>query len=146
MELATKYLGTVEVDESKFIRFPNGLPGFPDEKEFVLLDLPGNELFQLLQSTKTEGLAFVITNPYFYYKDYQFKLEEDILETLEIKTEEEVAVFAIVTLNKPFADSTLNLRAPVIINTRTLIGKQYILHDNKYSSKASITPQKKEDE
>ena len=85
MELATKYLGEVNVDETKFIQFPNGLPGFPDEKEFVILDIPENALFQLLQSTQNADLAFVITNPHYFYEDYQFHLGGDILETLKIK-------------------------------------------------------------
>lgn len=144
MKLETKYLGGVEVDETKVIHFPNGLPGFPEENQFIILDLPNNTAFQLLQSTTTSSLAFVITNPYIFYKDYQLKLENDLLETLRINEEADVAVFTIVTLNKPFSNSTMNLRAPIIINSKDLIGKQYILNDNTYSSRAVLTPDAKE--
>ncbi|MCM3740225.1 flagellar assembly protein FliW [Oceanobacillus luteolus] len=144
MQLATKYLGNVEVDQRKIIQFPNGLPGFPDENEFIILDLPNNAAFQLLQSIKTSDLAFVITNPHLIYKNYEIKLEKELLTTLQINKEKDVAVYAIVTLNKPFSNSTLNLRAPVIINTEQLMGKQYILNDDTYSSKASLTPDKRE--
>ena len=45
----TKYLGETEIDEDKIITFSQGLPGFPDEREFAILDLPGNEVFHVLQ-------------------------------------------------------------------------------------------------
>ena len=143
MKLRTKYLGNVEIDEKKQIRFPNGLPGFPEETEFIILELPNNAAFQLLQSTKTSSLAFVITNPYLFYQAYELKLEQDFLDVLQITDKEDVAVYAIVTLNKPFSKSTMNLRAPVIINTKQLIGKQYILNDHTHTSRAPIAPDEK---
>ncbi len=146
MKLMTKYLGAVEVDPAKILQFPGALPGFPDEKEFIILDLPNNSVFQLLQSTKTEELAFVITNPYFFYKDYEIKLEDDLLNNLQIKEQEDVAVYAIVTLNEPFKNSTMNLQAPLIINANKFIGKQYILNDHRYSSKTPLQPVEKEAE
>ncbi|MHA6252365.1 flagellar assembly protein FliW [Oceanobacillus sp. CAU 1775] len=141
MNLETKYLGEVQIDEDKIIRFSKGLPGFPDESSFIILDLPDNNAFQILQSVNTSSLAFVITNPYLFYTDYSLKLDDELLQQLEIEKQEEVAVYTIVTLKQPFSESTINLRAPIVLNTRTLKGKQYILNDNDYSSKASLTTQ-----
>ncbi|MBN6206874.1 flagellar assembly protein FliW [Ralstonia pickettii] len=145
MKLQTKYHGEVEVQETKIIHFPKGLPGFPDETDFIILDLPDNTAFQLLQSTKTSALAFVITNPYLFYQDYTLRLNDDLIELLEIKTQEDVAVYSIVTLKNPFLKSTINLRAPIIINSSLLLGKQYILNDSNYSSRAPLTPEEKGD-
>lgn len=139
MKLRTKYLGEVEADKEKIIRFPKGIPGFLDETEFVILDLPNNSAFQLLQSVKTEDLAFVITNPYLFVQEYTFNLDDNLIESLEIKEQEEVAVYTIITVRKPFKESTMNLRAPIIINTTTKCAKQYILNDSIYSSKKPIT-------
>lgn len=143
MKLQTKYHGEVEVQETKIIHFPKGLPGFLDETDFIILDLPDNKAFQLLQSTKTSALAFVITNPYLFYQDYTLHLNDDLIELLEIKTQEDVAVYTIVTLKNPFSESTINLRAPIIINSSLLLGKQYILNDSNYSSRAPFTPEEK---
>ncbi len=143
MKLQTKYHGEVEVQETKIIHFPKGLPGFRDETDFIVLDLPDNPVFQLLQSTKTSALAFVITNPYLFYPDYTVDLHDDLIELLEIKTQEEVAVYTIVTLKDPFSESTMNLRAPIIINSSLWAGKQYISNDSAYSSKAPLTPEKR---
>jgi flagellar assembly factor FliW len=128
------------------IEFPNGLPGFPEEKDFIILDMPGNAAFQLLQSITTSELAFVITNPYLFYQDFELKLEKELLEQLEIKEENEVAIYAIVTVQQPFSNSTMNLRAPLVVNTKKFTGKQYIVNDSIYSSRSSLTPEEKGEE
>lgn len=143
MNIQTKYFGEIEVDETKQIQFSMGLPGFEDETAFILLDLPDNDVFQLLQSTLTPSLAFVVVNPYYIYSDYVVDLDDNILDRLQIRQETDVSLFAIVTLASPFAKSTLNLKAPVVINANCRTGKQYILDANNYSAKTPISSYEK---
>lgn len=141
MKLQTKYLGEITVEKSKIITFPTGIPGFQDEKEFVLLNLPGEDstgLFQVLQSVKTSHLAFIVTNPYYFYEAYEFKLSESLLKHLDINSQEEVTVLTIVTVKDPFAESTINLKAPIIINHEKHLGKQFILDTDKYETKSPL--------
>ena len=142
MIIETKYLGKVDIDEEKIILFENGIPGFIDEKEFIILDIPGNDVLQLLQSLRSPNLAFFIANPHQFDPSYQFRLPESVLETLQITTEEEVIILSIMTINEPFHTSTINLQAPIIINYRTRLGKQIILNDERYSMKTAISSQK----
>lgn len=130
MNIETKYFGSMSVDEEKVIRFKKGLPGFQDEKAFVLIDFPDNPVFQFLQSTASAHVAFVVTSPYHFNTDYAFDLEEQTKEELHITKPEQVKVLAILTLRDPFKKSTMNLQAPVIINVDTLAGQQVILSDN----------------
>lgn len=134
----TKYLGSIEIDNQQIIQFSSGLPGFTDELEFVILDIPGNQAFQTLQSVVTPELAFIVTNPHQYYVEYTFQLDEQILENLGIENEKDVVVLSIVTLKSPFKMSTLNLKAPIIINSTKKQGKQYILNKEDYPTKAPI--------
>ena len=60
MLLDTKYLGEVEIDEEMIIQFESGIPGFQEEKEFAILDIPGNDLIQMMQSVKNSELAFLL--------------------------------------------------------------------------------------
>lgn len=140
MHIQTKYLGEIEIEEEKVIHFPAGLPGFVNETEFIILDLSGNPIFQILQSIKSVNTAFIVTNPYHVYQDYSVNLDDQILEFLQINNDKEVVVLTIVTLKKPFDRSTINLKAPIIINAASKRGKQYILNGNNYSTKASIAP------
>lgn len=139
MLVETKYLGELEVDEEKIIHFASGLPGFLDEKKFAVLDIPGNELLQILQSIQTPNLAFFVTNPHYFYESYEFKLDEHIIDALQITEEKEIVILSIMTIKDPFHTSTINLQAPIIINSKKKSGKQYILNDEKYTMKAKIS-------
>ncbi|WP_163970547.1 flagellar assembly protein FliW [Oceanobacillus halotolerans] len=143
MNVQTKYLGELTIDREKVIQFPTGLPGFIEETKFVLLDLPENPVFQVLQSIHTKDVAFIVTNPYHFYQSYTFELDDSIIDPLAIKDSKDVVVLSIVTLKQPFENSTLNLKAPIIINAANQFGKQYILNIDDYPSKASIAPKVK---
>lgn len=139
MNIQTKYLGNIDIEEAKVIHFPAGLPGFADQSQFVLLDLPGNAAFQILQSATAQHIAFIVTNPYHFYHDYTFELDDNLLDSLVIQNEKDVTVLTTVTLKDPFETSTVNLKAPIIINLSKMRGKQYIINTNDYSAKASLT-------
>ncbi len=141
MNIETKYFGSMEVEEEKVIRFEKGLPGFQDEKAFVLIDFPDNPVFQILQSTTTPPVAFVVTSPYHFKKEYAFDLAEQVKEELGITKSEQVNVLSILTLREPFVESTINLQAPLIINANSLVGQQIILSD-EYSSQTPMQDEK----
>lgn len=56
MLIQTKFLGEVKLNSEQLWRFPKGVPGFEDQKEFVLLPIEGNSFFQVLQSTQKKIL------------------------------------------------------------------------------------------
>ncbi|PKR77986.1 flagellar assembly protein FliW [Halalkalibacillus sediminis] len=138
MNVSTVYFGEVTVDSSKIIQFENGLPGFNDAKEFVLIDIEGNPTFQVLQSIGKEDLAFVVTNPFLIYSNYEFDADDQALEKLKLETNEHLVVKCILTLEKPFEQSTINLKAPIIINAQTRQAKQIVLKEDKFHTKHPI--------
>ncbi|WP_330218310.1 flagellar assembly protein FliW [Ornithinibacillus californiensis] len=140
LNIVTKYLGDITIEDGQVINFPSGIPGFLEEKEFVLLNIPGNPVFQFLQSIHSSDLAFIVTNPYHFYTDYTVKLDDSTIESLQIESEKDVLIATIVTLKEPFDASTINLKAPIIINQKKMLGKQFILNSDDYESKASIKP------
>lgn len=144
--IQTKYLGETKVSADKIITFEKGLPGFEEEKEFILLDISKDLVFQILQSVKSPQLAFFVVNPYYFYETYEFKLNDYTIESLDIKDAKEVLVLSVMTLKEPFNESTINLKAPLIINLKNRLGKQYILEEATYSMRAKIPVQKIESE
>ncbi|WP_431029178.1 flagellar assembly protein FliW [Lysinibacillus sp. LZ02] len=131
MLIQTKFLGEVEIKESEIVTFENGLPGFPDYQRFILLSLDADLPLALLQSTEEATIGFVVAFPFAFKQDYAFDLSDEDKEDLQIEKEEEVITYSIVTLQETFADSTINLLAPVIINTNKQLGKQIVLQDSK---------------
>ncbi|GAA0484833.1 flagellar assembly protein FliW [Salinibacillus aidingensis] len=141
MKIDTLYFGEINIDQEKVITFENGLPGFQDEQEYTLLNLPDNQAFQILQSVHTRELAFVLTVPYFTYQDYEFDLDQGTVSQLEIEKPEDVTVYSIVTLHDSLKNSTLNLQAPVVINVKNNRGKQVVLTDTNYKTKHPLQPE-----
>ncbi|MCP3028104.1 flagellar assembly protein FliW [Halobacillus sp. A5] len=135
MKIETKYFGEIDVKKDDLIHFEQGLPGFESYYEFVLLPVDEDGVYSAMQSIDEPGVALIVTNPYFFYKDYEFDLEEKTLKDVQIEKPEEVAVYSVITVQEPFTRSTLNLQAPVIVNVEKKLGKQVILHDTSYRTK-----------
>lgn len=132
MKIISKFLGEIEINDDQIIAFPNGLPGFETEKQFAILSLEEQSSFAILQSIHHSHVGFVVAYPFAFCPDYAFDLSEEDIEKLKLQSPEDCLTYAIVTLKEPFADSTLNLKAPVVINMKEKIGKQIILHDSNY--------------
>lgn len=131
MLINTKFLGEVEIKESEILTFNQGLPGFPEYKQFILLSLDADLPLALLQSTEEATIGFVVAFPFAFKQDYAFDLSEEDKEDLHIEKEEEVLTYSIVTLQETFVDSTINLLAPIVINANKKLGKQIVLQDSK---------------
>ncbi|WP_338655515.1 flagellar assembly protein FliW [Sporosarcina psychrophila] len=138
MKIQSIILGEVDATESEILTFDNGLPGFENERNFILLSIEGNEVYQILQSINSKEVGFVIANPYLFTSDYTFELNESSVEALNIESEEDIIVLTIVTVKEPFNTSTVNLKAPVIINTKSKKAKQCILENADYPIRYSI--------
>lgn len=143
MKITTAYMGEVEINPSQIIKFEHGLPGFEEEKEFVQLPLSEDSAYQVLQSVKTAGLAFIITSPYAVIADYSFELDESVTQALDIKSDKEIAVFVIVSLKDTLENSTVNLKAPIVLNIENQKAKQIILEED-YAIRHQLAVEKKE--
>src|SRR5690606_33087020 len=130
MKITTAYMGEVEINPTQIIKFEHGLPGFEEEKEFIQLPLSEESAYQVLQSVNTSGLAFIITSPYAIIPDYSFDLEDPVIQALDIKSIDEVAVFVIVSLKDTLEKSTVNMKAPIVLNIKKQKAKQIILEEN----------------
>ena len=95
MWINTKFHGEINITPDQIWSFPKGLPGFEEEREFVLLPIEGNQVFQVLQSTKTAEIAFIVANPYTWADDYTFDIDEPTVELLGIKKEEDIFVLGV---------------------------------------------------
>ncbi|MFP3917211.1 flagellar assembly protein FliW [Lysinibacillus telephonicus] len=140
MLIATKFLGDIEIQEQQIITFEQGLLGLGDIKKFVLLPLEKESPFVILQSTEQQEIGFVVAYPFVFKKDYIFEISDEDKKDLRVEKEEELITYSIVTLKEPFETSTLNLLAPIVINTAKRYGKQVVLPDNKiYPLRYQIT-------
>lgn len=141
MKIRSALFGEITIEEDQLITFPQGLPGFEDLRRFILVH-PDEQLpFSYLQSAEEEALSFILTDPYLFEPSYEFQLPDSAVSELEIESEQDVLVRAIVTIKDKVEDATMNLLAPVVFNVRRRLAKQVILHDTDYQTKHRLIPQ-----
>lgn len=133
MNIQTRFFGEVELEKEQIWSFPKGIPGFEEEKEFVLLPITDIPSFMVLQSVNIRDIALVVANPYNFVEDYSYDIDEPTIDLLKIKKVEDIFVLGVLSLKEPFETSTINLQAPIVFNLNTKIAKQMIINDNKFA-------------
>lgn len=116
------------------VMFKKGIPGFDHINDFVINNLKDNEKFKILESKNNE-VSFVAINPFEIYSDYEFDLSNEVIRELQINNPKDVIVLSIITLGKDLESSTMNLQAPIIINSKNNLAKQFIMQNTQYKTK-----------
>ena len=132
MKIETLHYGEVDVDERYVIDFEAGIPGFPELRRFALVEPEAGSLFWFMQSVEDAAVSFLIVNPFVFYPSYEFELDESNKRELELNDPSELLLYCIVSTHGSVQHSTINLLAPVVINSSNRRGKQIILHDSPY--------------
>ena len=138
MKIETKYHGEIHIEEKDIITFANGIPGFLEEKKFIFLPFGEDTGISIMQSVSNAGLAFVVTNPFLFLKEYDFTIDDQVVEQLQLESEKDVTVYVILTVQDPFEKTTANMQAPVVLNSKKQLAKQVILTNTSYHTKHSI--------
>jgi len=118
MKLKNKQFGEVEFAEENILNFKNGLFGFEELKNFLLIKTE-NDLFFWLNSIEQPELIFPLVG---------LRVIDDTYPQSD-----QNEAFGIVTLNKDPYQTTVNLKAPVYINQDKKEGYQSIIDHDKYS-------------
>lgn len=141
MLVNTKVFGEIDVDESKFLFFEDGILGFPDLKRFMLIHDEGSDadnLISWMQSIDEPGFAMPVIDPLRVCEDYNPEVEDELLKSLGNIADGELLVLTTVTVPPEIQNMTCNLKAPFIINASNLKACQLILDDEKYLIKYPI--------
>lgn len=141
MKIKSTRFGELEVAEEQLFKFPHGIPGFPDEKNFVFIPIDGESPFSYLQSATEANLTFLLVEPFAFFQDYEFVLEDEVAQELDLSAENPPQVFLIATVKGKLADMTVNLLAPLVINGLSRTGQQIILDKSEYSISHKLFPE-----
>jgi flagellar assembly factor FliW len=138
MKIETTRFGELEVGERDIYTFPEGIPGFEQDKRFTLVGLKGLDGFACLQCVDRGELGFIIVDPFEFFPDYEFSLPDTDAEQLGVEDPGDLSVWTIVTTRDRLESATVNLVAPVVLNVRTRIGKQVILVDTNLGTRHAL--------
>jgi flagellar assembly factor FliW len=112
------------VKPENLISIPLGLLGFEQAKKYVLLGVAEEEPFLWLQMLDSPSQGFVVVAPASVVPNYTPDISQADVDSLDIQTPADAIVLNIVTVRN--GEATVNLRGPIIINRRTLVGRQCI--------------------
>jgi flagellar assembly factor FliW len=133
-------LGDVEVLENNIIQFPYGLPGFMEEKEFAYLPVEDENPFAFLQSMAEPNLTFIVVNPFAFFPDYEFAIQDELAYEIGVKEETLPIIISIVNVPENPEEMTANLMAPIIINLDKRIAVQHVLEKSSYKTRHRLFP------
>ena len=122
-------------DGPEVFTFPAGLPGFADCRRFAVHHPPECEQLYWLVSLDRPDLAFAAVHAETVVAPYRPKLSREDLMTLQAGSSQ-VGLLALAVLTVPTDEGvvTANLRAPLMLNPATRIGRQAILASQQYSA------------
>jgi len=134
MYIETTRLGEIEIDESRKVFFPQGLLGFPEHKDFVIIDHKPGSPFCWLQSITDPELAFVMTNPFLLKDNYLQDLSNEEKSIFKSDNGTETIIFVIVSIPPGKAgEATVNFMGPIVIDPKSRDARQVILANSSYS-------------
>lgn len=114
------------------IRFEEGIPGFFEQKEYVLIQDEDVPSVMYLQSATSETPSFVVIDPFAFVSGYAPDISSADLEYFGVQSAQELRLLAIAVLSKDILDSVVNLRSPIAIHPKTRRAKQVFIENSEY--------------
>jgi len=141
MQIETLRFGPVEVDIEKMVEFDEGIPGLEQYKKYALLQFEESYPIVWLQSIEDTGICLPVLDTFSVLPDYVFDIDESDVKALKLNDPEELHVVSVVVIPDDIQGMTVNLAAPIIINTLTGKAKQVVLSGSEYNVRAPVFQQ-----
>ena len=138
MQLETIRFGPVEIDEEKLITFDDGIPGLDMHKRYALLQFEESYPIIWLQSIDEGGICIPVLDTFAVLTGYVFDIDDEDVKTLKLNGPEDLHVVSVLVIPDEIQRMTVNLAAPIIINTVTGKAKQILLSGTDYNVRAPV--------
>lgn len=150
MKADTRLFGEIDIEEDKIITIENGMIGLPEFRKFALIfdEEKGMEESSVMwfQSMDDPETAFPVMQPNIVKPDYNPTVNDEVLSPLGELKEENTYVLVTLTAAADVEETSVNLKAPIVINTETKKGCQIIVEDDypvKYKIYEAVKGKKK---
>jgi flagellar assembly factor FliW len=135
MQIQTTRFGVVEVPEEALIHFKSGIIGFPRESTFALIPHGDSKWIAWLQSAQTPALAFPIVSAHGLVGDYPDVPLPPVAEKAGLTGDaDDFAVLAVLSAPRS-QPATINLLAPLLINSVSRQGAQVFLEGTRFTTR-----------
>lgn len=140
MVVETKCFGTVEIDDSKIITFEGGILGFENYQKYTLIydSVKNKKTIMWLQSVEEKSLALPVIDPMIVDDKYSPVVEDSLLDAIGGVDENNMLILTVLTVPSDITKMTVNLKAPVVINTDTCKGVQLVAENEDYKVRQPV--------
>ena len=127
-----------DIKAENVINFPDGIVGFEQLKNFVILLNDKVAPFMFMQSLDDTQINFVCIETFLVKPDYSFKIPDNTVARLGIEQTNDVLLLSIATIKPDAKESTANLLSPIVVNMKNMQAEQVILDSSNYPVKYRI--------
>ena len=146
MNINAKYFGSVSYEDSDSIHIINGLIGFESHTDYLPIPFQDEDDSLIsLQCLDDEKLSFILMNPFGILADYSPSLSDEELKELDAEASEDLSYYVVCVMRDSVAESTVNLKAPLVVNARTRQARQIILDQSEYTFRHVLGDMMKEE-
>jgi flagellar assembly factor FliW len=137
--------GKIIIHPDKMVAFPAGVLGMPEKQSFCVAHFPNDKVqyYKVLQCMHDPALAFIVRpvqqlDPVTMNLYTAADLRNAARDLGYSFAHLALLLIATVTRRDDQADITLNVRAPLMIDTRLLQGTQYVLGNEDYAVRQPV--------
>lgn len=143
-EIVTQYTATspYSLKDGDEVNFPQGLVGCPTWKRFAFRFIPEQAPIHLLDCLDVAAISLYVVDPYLVLSDYAIDMAEAEQRLISLERAADATVFAILVVRHDPLLVTANLVGPLVINSRTKVGCQLVLENDRYSVRHLIYSEK----
>lgn len=138
MKINTQRFGEIDVEKDKVIRFEKGIPGFEHLRDFIILNVDQTAPVYWMQSVEEPEIALTVVNPFALVASYSPEISDAEAEDLCLNGQADLMILGVTVIPEDVTKMTVNLAAPILINTRTGIGKQIVMDNKQFSTRHPV--------
>ena len=139
MQIQSTRFGTIEYGDEDTLIVPEGLLGFPNCTQFLVLNHKEGSAFRWLQSVEEPDIAFLAIDPSQFTAEYAPELPSAAAEALELGDDTPRLVYALVSIPPGMpTEMTANLAGPLVINAEKRLAAQVVVEDTRWSTRHRI--------
>jgi len=130
----TKYFDQLDYTSDAVLSFPEGLLGFPENRQFLLIECPGSQPLSFLQNLEDPSLCFPVMPALQVDPAFQLLLDPQSCALLELPvTDQPYPPGTLLSLATVSFDGTglptANLKAPLVLHVAARMAAQVLQFD-----------------
>ncbi len=126
MQLNTKNFGEITFSENEIITFTNPLSGLPNSTRYIIISKDKDLVFFWLQSVDEPNICLCMIDTFKIMPDYNPEVAEFQVMALGEVNFDYIKTYNIVVIPQDIKEMTVNLLAPVVVNSKTNLANQFI--------------------